>query len=202
LWLSDKLTYGSSRMPHALLLSGRWMFNDKMIQLALRTLDWLHQVQSGDNEQFAPVGSDGWYPRGQTKARFDQQPLEAAAMIDACIEAYRVTADHKWLDRAYRCLNWFLGDNDLHQPLYDHTTGGCAEALMAHGVSENQCAESTVAWLLSLLSLYDLSSDQLNLNTTLRGSRDEAPQAAEPEGIPRRKVRPVRKAGGRSPLST
>ena len=131
MWHSDLITYGSSRLPHALLLSGRWMFNNEMIQLALRTLEWLWSVQTTPQGQFAPIGNDGWYPRRGERARFDQQPLESAAMIDACLEAYRVTADKKWIDRAFACLDWFLGDNDLHQPLYDPTTGGCAAALNA-----------------------------------------------------------------------
>ncbi|MFP4144039.1 MAG: glycosyltransferase [Phycisphaeraceae bacterium] len=154
-WLSNKVTYAAARLPHALLLSGRWMFNDEMIQTALRSLEWLHDVQTGPHGQFAPVGSDGWLVRGNEKARFDQRPIEASATIDASLEAYRVTDDHKWLDRAYRCLNWFLGDNDLHLPLYDHTTGGCHDGLLPHGVDENQSAEATLAWLLSLLNLYE-----------------------------------------------
>src|SRR5690606_6687753 len=68
-----------------------------------------------------------------------------------------VTNDRKWIDRAERCLNWFLGDNDLRLPLYDHTTGGCADFLHSQGVSENQGAEATLAWLLSLLAMYDQS---------------------------------------------
>lgn len=158
-WHGDKVTYSAARLPQALLLSGRWMFNDEMIQMALRSLEWLHEVQTGPNGQFAPVGSDGWFVRGQEKARFDQRPMEACATIDASLEAFRVTDDRKWLERAYRCLNWFLGDNDLHLPLYDHTTGGCHDALQAHGVNENQSAEATLAWLLSLLSLYEHTFD-------------------------------------------
>lgn len=178
-WLSDKVSYSAARLPHALLLSGRWMFNDDMIQTALRALEWLHDVQTGPNGQFAPVGGDGWFTRGGEKARFDQRPSEAAATIDASLEAYRVTDDRKWLDRAYRCLNWFLGDNDLHLPLYDHTTGGCADALHAHGVNENQSAEATLSWLLSLLSLYEH-----NFETATPGKEPAIPSTSgrtEPE---------------------
>ncbi len=181
-WYTDRLTYGCSRVPHALLLSGRWMFNNEMIQVALRSLEWLHGVQSGDNDHFTPIGNNGWFPRDGQKARFDQQPIEANAMIDACLEAYRVTADGKWVDRAHRCLNWFLGANDLHQPLYDHSTGGCAEALMAHGVSENQSAEPTLAWLLSLLALYDHHLDESSPAVSEKKAAPPAsPQRTAPE---------------------
>ena len=174
-WLSDDLTYANARLPHALLLSGRWMFNNEMIQVALRNLEWLHSVQTGEKGQFEPVGTDGWFHRGGEKSRFNQQPIEAAAMIDACLEAYRVTADSVWTDRAHRCLNWFLGDNDLATPLYDAASGGCHDALMAHGVSENQSTESTLAWLLSLLALYDHNLDQVTGTTT----REEAAEAVD-----------------------
>ncbi|MEM8739096.1 MAG: glycosyltransferase family 4 protein [Planctomycetota bacterium] len=155
-WPTDQVTYTAARLPHALLLSGRWMFNNEMIQQALRSLEWLQAIQfSGQDGQFAPVGSRGWFPRGGEKARFNQLPAEVTGTIDANLEAYRVTADRKWIDRAYRALNWFLGDNDLRQPLYDNTTGGCCDALHPHGVDENQGAEATVSWILSLLSLYE-----------------------------------------------
>lgn len=155
-WPTDRVTYTASRLPHALLLSGRWMFNNEMIQQALRSLSWLQNIQFTEHEkQFSPVGSEGWFPRGGDKARFNQMPAEASGTIDANLEAFRVTNDRKWIDRAYKCLNWFLGDNDLRQPLYDNTTGGCCDALFPRGVDENQGAQSTVSWLLSLLSLYE-----------------------------------------------
>ena len=166
-WPSERLTYDSARIPHALLLSGRWMFNNEMIQAALRSLEWLAGVQSTDNGQFSPIGTDGWFPRGGHKARFDQKPIEACASIEAYLEAFRVTDDRKWLDRADRCLNWFLGDNDLRIPLYDHTTGGCSDGLMPQGLNENQGAESTLSWLLSLLSLYEFRLDVETPGTTI-----------------------------------
>jgi len=177
-WPTDTITYTAARLPHALLLSGRWMFNNQMIQQALRSLEWLHDVQfTGKDGQFAPVGSLGWYPRGGVKARFNQMPAEASGTIDANLEAYRVTNDRKWLDHAYKCLNWFLGDNDLRQPLYDNTTGGCCNALHSQGVDENQGAQATVSWLLSLLSLYEH-----NLDADGENAQETKPHSAGPSG--------------------
>jgi hypothetical protein len=105
------------------------------------------------------VGCDGWFPRGGQKALFDQQPIEAAGMIDACVEAYRVTDDRFWLDRAQWCFDWFFGANDLRQPIYDQRTGGCNDALASQGVNENQGAESTLCWLMALLTLHDQQVD-------------------------------------------
>ncbi len=159
-WPNPMLTYTAARLPHALLLSGRWMFNNEMIQQALRSLDFLNQVQTGDAGQFAPIGTHGWFPRGGTKARFDQLPMEAGGAIDANLEAYRVTNQDHYLRRAHRCLQWFLGDNDLRQPLYDQHTGGCFDKLMPQGVDENQSADATVSWLLSLLSMHEHAMTQ------------------------------------------
>ena len=155
-WFEDVLTWGNARVPQALLLCGEWLFESKMVETALHVLDWLTRVQTDpETGHFTPVGCDGWYPRYGEKARFDQQPLEAAAMIDACLEAHRHTREDRWLRTADRCLNWYLGDNDLRVPLYDPHTGGCYDGLEPQGVNVNQGAESTLAWLLALLSMYD-----------------------------------------------
>ncbi|MEM6750693.1 MAG: glycosyltransferase family 4 protein [Planctomycetota bacterium] len=152
---NDQVTYAATRLPHALLLSGRWMFRNDMIEAALRCLDWLNGVQSADDGRFEPAGTAGGLPRGGTKARFDQLPQEAAGAIDANLEAYRVTQRLGYVRRARRCLDWFLGDNDLRAPLYDNTTGGCADRLTPAGASPDQGADATVSWLLSLLSMYE-----------------------------------------------
>ncbi len=169
-WPSDELTYASAQLPHALLLSGRWMFSNEMIQTALRSLEWLHDVQTNEKGQFAPIGSDHPFRKGEPKPRFIQRPIEASASIDAFLEAYRVTTDHKWVDYAETALDWFLGDNDLHTPVYDATTGGCHDGLMPQGVNQNQGAEATIAWLLSLMSLYEHSLE----SDTGTSTRDEA----------------------------
>ena len=154
-WPEDCLTYDNARLPQALLLAGQWMFDQSMIDTALSTLEWLVELQTGPQGHFTPVGNDGWFPRDGTRARFAQQPLEAAGMIDACLEAAGATGDTKWVDFADRCLNWFLADNDLNVPLYDPVTGGCCDGLHPEGTNENQGAESTLAWLLSALALHE-----------------------------------------------
>src|SRR5204863_8743625 len=89
-------------------------------------------------------------------ARFDQQPVEAMAMVEACAEAYRVTKQEIWFDRARTFLDWFTGNNDTGASLYDHQTGGCRDGLRADGPNLNQGAESTLAWLIALLTMMDV----------------------------------------------
>jgi len=155
-WCEDMLTYDNARLPQALLLSGQWLPDREMLQMGLRALDWLKKVQTdGKGHHFAAIGNHGWFPRDGSKARFDQQPIEAAAMVDACIEAFNCTQDEEWSAFAYRCLNWYQGENDLGVPLCDYATGGCRDGLETQGANENQGAESTLCWLMTLLAVYN-----------------------------------------------
>ena len=154
----DILSYDNARLPQALLLSGQWLPDREMLEMGLRALEWLHKVQTDETgRHFAAIGNDGWFTRDGDKARFDQQPLEAAAMVDACIEAFNCTRDEEWITYAYRSLNWYQGENDLGVPLCDYATGGCRDGLEAQGANENQGAESTLCWLMALLAVYSHS---------------------------------------------
>jgi len=160
-WIEDRLTYANGRIAQVLILSGRAMERDDMLQAGLRCLEWLMKIQTDPRGHFVPVGNKGWYPQGGTKARFDQQPIEALPMIEACREAYEATGDAKWTAHAQRCLEWYLGRNDLNVPLYDHKSGGCCDGLNADGPNRNQGAESTLVCLLSLLHVNRMRSSQI-----------------------------------------
>ncbi|MDP3029502.1 MAG: glycosyltransferase family 4 protein [Deltaproteobacteria bacterium] len=159
-WLENALNYDNGKLPHALLLSGQWMQRSDMIDMGLRSLKWLLTTETEDGH-FVPIGSNGWYEQGGHKARFDQQPVEANAMIEACVEAFNITRDKTWFENAVMCFNWFLGHNDLNMPLYDPKTGGCRDGLMADGINRNEGAESSLAWLLSLMTLQKLYADEI-----------------------------------------
>jgi len=100
-----------------------------------------------------PIGSNGFYKRNGRRADFDQQPIEAQTTVSACLEAYRATADPWWYEQAQRAFDWFLGWNDLGLELYARQTGGCRDGLHADRGNENQGAESTLAFLLSLAEM-------------------------------------------------
>jgi hypothetical protein len=154
-WYEDSLSYCNAALPHALLICGKSIPNDAMAQAGLESLSWLADLQRADSEgkHFVPIGSNGFYPRGGERARFDQQPVEAQAMVSACLEAYRITGDTHWRTEARRAFEWFLGRNDLNLAIYDPTTGGCRDGLHPDRVNENQGAESTLAFLQALLEL-------------------------------------------------
>lgn len=152
-WLEDTVAYDNCRLPHALILAGRWTGNDAMRDAGLHSLRWLMDHQVGTDGCFRPVGSDGFWRRGHQVAAFDQQPLEAAAAVGACIEAFNATGDPRWRDDATRAFEWYLGSNDLRLPLYDAATGGCCDGLQSNRVNQNQGAESTLSFLLALAEM-------------------------------------------------
>ncbi len=159
-WCENVVTYANAKLPHALLMSGKWMRRNDMIDVGKKALDWLVSIQTNSDGMLSIIGTSGWYIRGGEKAHFDQQPIEAHGLVDACIEAYHVTREEHWLGYAKRAFNWFLGDNDLRTAVYDFTTGGCRDGLHSDRFNENQGAESTVAWLMSLLLMHDLQMEQ------------------------------------------
>jgi len=164
-WLEPELTYGNAALPHALLMCGQSIPNTTMTEAGLESLSWLTTVLLSDSDagHFIPIGSNGFYRRNGERARFDQQPVEAQAMVSACLEAYRLTGDKRWRKEARRAFEWFLGRNDLNLPIYDPTTGGCRDGLHPERANENQGAESTLAFLQALLELRLVENASLSM---------------------------------------
>lgn len=153
-WWEDTLTWGNAKLPNALIVSGNSLNHHDMIEAGLTTLRWLLEIQTADGGHLSVIGNDGWYVRGGKPAEFDQQPIEAQCLVQACLAAAEVTGDQDWVKEATRCFNWFLGQNNTGKPLYHPETGGCHDGLMPDGVNQNQGAESTLACLLSVLELH------------------------------------------------
>jgi glycosyltransferase involved in cell wall biosynthesis len=175
-WAEDSLTYANARLVHALLVSGRGLDRRDMIEIGLKSLRWLMEIQTIDG-YLAPIGNRGWYRRGGERARFDQQPIEADALVSACACAFDVTNDRFWLEQVMLGFEWFLGRNDLNAVLYDDATGGCRDGLDATGASENEGAESMLAWLSVLINM-----NELQANGHLGWTREARTKQAESSG--------------------
>jgi hypothetical protein len=157
LWFEKSLSYSNARLSQALLIAGWQNKNQRMIEAGCESLQWLVGTQRQRGEDlFVPIGSRGFFAQGGEKARFDQQPVEACATISACLQAFRLTREKHWLDEAWCAFRWFLGENDLQVPLYDAATGGCRDGLHPDRVNENQGAESTLSFLMSLLEMRNI----------------------------------------------
>jgi glycosyltransferase involved in cell wall biosynthesis len=153
-WFENGLAYSNARLPQALIRAGMRAANSEMVSAGLEALDWLVTIQRCEVKgHFVPIGSQGFYSKKTEKARFDQQPVEACAVVSACLQAHRATGKGRWRKEAWSAMNWFLGDNDLQIALYDSTTGGCRDGLHPDRANENQGAESTLSFLMALLEM-------------------------------------------------
>ncbi|MEX2580863.1 MAG: glycosyltransferase family 4 protein [Verrucomicrobiales bacterium] len=172
-WFEESVTYENARLSQALLLGGQWIPDRTAFRIGLRSLRWLASIQTTQSGCFRPIGSNGFYVKDGTRADFDQQPVEAQGMVSACLEAHRATGDESWLDEAKRAFEWFLGRNDLGIPLYDFISGGCSDGLHEDRVSENQGAESTLAFHLALAEMN--AAEQLVSHPNLSPLDDTSP---------------------------
>lgn len=156
LWCEDRLTYANAKLPHALILAGQWIPDPEMFKMGIDALTWLLEKQKAAVGHLSVIGNLNWHNRDGLTSNFDQQPIEVMCLIGACAEAFRSTGEMEWLDQGQHCLDWFLGSNDLNEQIYDFKTGGCCDGIQPTGVNANQGAESTLSWLISLLSMYEI----------------------------------------------
>ena len=157
-WPEDRLSYANASLAEALIAAGSALEDEAAIDDGLRLLAWLVDLQTtGDHLSLVPAG--GWSP-GEPQPGFDQQPIEVAALADACARAFDVTGDRGWRVVVARCVGWFLGNNDAGTPMHDPQTGGGYDGLERDGANLNQGAESTLAWLLTLQHGRRLALDQ------------------------------------------
>lgn len=154
-WPEPLLTYELARVPHGLLRASSRLPGDG-VQVALRTLDFLLDVMM-EGDVVVPVGNRGWYPRGGSKARWDQQPVDPGAMVEACVDAYRVTGEDRYREAARAAWEWFWGRNLKGAVMVD-AEGACRDGLGEDGPSENRGAEACVAYLLAALAWSEMES--------------------------------------------
>jgi hypothetical protein len=158
-WPEPVVTYENALIPRALIVAGSRLGDGRFVARACEMLDWLIDAETGAEGRYSPVGNDGWWPRGGARARFDQQPIEAGAMVTAAGTALRATGLERYRDAAEAAYGWFLGDNDQGLPVADPESGGCADGLGPDGVSMNQGAESTLMWQIALETIRVLRAD-------------------------------------------
>ncbi len=154
-WFEPDLAYDNARMCEALLKAGHTLSERRMIEVGLTAFEWLTTIQTGPRGSYRPVGSNGFGRPYALPLAYDQQPLEAAATVDAAAFAFTLTGDERWEKVARDAFGWFFGDNDGGIPLADVRDGGCFDGLMATGINRNQGAESILALQLSALTMAD-----------------------------------------------
>ena len=164
-WFESRMTYANAVLPQALFVAARCWPDGPFLEVAEESFRFLDQVTT-DADTFWPIGNCDWYPHGEAKAAYDQQPVEASTMAEAALTAYGLRDDERYLEIFRRAHRWFHGENSLGLPLADVESGGCSDGLTASGVNHNQGAESTFAYLWTEL-----------LNSTVQNSGSESHRA-------------------------
>lgn len=189
-WFENVLTYDNARISQALILSGQSPSHSRALEAGLESLRWLAGHQKTSAGHFRPIGSNGFHEKNGDRAKFDQQPIEAQAMVAASLDAFHHTHDEFWWREARRAFDWFLGRNDLGIPLHDPASGGCRDGLHHDSANENQGAESTLAFQLALA---EMTAAELSFNHPARTHHEHA------HPLPPRSVAPSREFAGDHP---
>jgi hypothetical protein len=145
-WFEPRMTYANAVLPHALFTAAKRWPKEAFLPVASSSFAFLDEATTGEGI-FWPVGNAGWYPHGEDKAPYDQQPVEAVTMADAALAGFALLNDRQYLAAFRRAHGWFHGQNSLRQPLVDARSGACCDGLQPSGVNRNQGAESTLAFL-------------------------------------------------------
>ncbi len=153
-WFESRMTYANAVLPHALFIAAENWPKEDFLNVATTSFAFLNR-QTTSNGIFWPVGNEGWYPRGEEKALYDQQPVEAATMAEAALAAFRLLGNEGYSAAFRRAHGWFHGQNSLREPLADVPSGACCDGLLASGANRNQGAESTLAYLWTELCNQD-----------------------------------------------
>jgi len=154
-WFESSLTYANAVLPHALFVAARQWPDEEFAEVAEESFAFLDR-QTTVKGLFWPVGNDGWYPQGEDKTLYDQQPVEAVTMVDAALAGLDLLGEEKCLSVFRRAHGWFYGQNSLGQPLVDLESGACCDGLQPSRVNLNQGAESTLAYLWTEVHVCDL----------------------------------------------
>lgn len=156
LWFEDVMTYDNARLCEAALRAGDALEDDRLIEIGVESFAFYRRVVIDDGI-FVPIGNQGWYARGGKRARYGQQPLEAAALIDAALAAHARSGETTFLATARLGWEWFYGRNTDGATLVER--GGCHDGIDAFGVNANMGAESTLAYLSAASAICEAENE-------------------------------------------
>lgn len=154
-WFESLLAYDNAFLPLALLHAAEFIKDERIVEVGLESMEFLTEVTL-EKGYLSIVGNENWYKQNSEQSKFAQQPLDALAMVLMFHQAFRITRDTEFVTKLYTSFMWFLGENDLRISLYDFETKGCCDGLESYGINRNQGAESTLAYLISHLSVLEV----------------------------------------------
>jgi len=151
-WFEELLAYDNALLPLSLLHAAEILNDARIREIAISSMDFLTKNTMNDG-YLSIIGNEKWYTQNGEHSKFAQQPLDAMVMVLMFHQAYHLTKEKDYLDKLFTSFMWFLGDNDLRMKLYDFETKGCCDGLQSYGVNRNQGAESTLAYIISYLTV-------------------------------------------------
>lgn len=165
-WFEPILAYDNGFLPLALLHAAEFIKDEKVARIGFQSMDFLADITL-QNGYLSIVGNEEWYKQNGSQSVFAQQPLDALAMVLMYHQAFRLTKNQAYVSKLYTCFMWFLGENDLRISLYDFETKGCCDGLESYGVNRNQGAESTLAYLISNLTVLEAFEEVTKMQAEL-----------------------------------
>ena len=157
-WFESLLAYDNGMLPLALLHAAEILNDDKITETALESMNFLTEITLS-NGYLSLIGNENWYKKGGKRSVFAQQPVDAQAMVLMFHQAFNLTKDKEYLNKLFTSFMWFLGENDLRISLFDFETKGCCDGIERYGVNRNQGAESSLAYLISHLTVLQAFED-------------------------------------------
>jgi hypothetical protein len=157
-WYENLLAYDNGILPLAMLHAAEILHDEKVNKIAIESMNFLTSHTLKDN-YLSIIGNEKWYKKEGERSVYAQQPIDAMAMVLMYHQAYHLTRDKAYLSKLYTSFLWFLGENDLRMSLYDFETKGCCDGFESYGVNRNQGAESSLAYLISHLTVLQAYED-------------------------------------------
>jgi glycosyltransferase involved in cell wall biosynthesis len=151
-WFEDVMTYDNAVIPLALFSAYEITDDEEVLNIAQESAGFL-ESKTMTTDYFTPIGNKGWLKKGGNMPEYDQQSIDVMAMILLYNQIFQVTKNREYIEKMFKCYLWFLGENSLRLPLFDHETQGCCDGLESQGVNRNQGAESTLAYWISHLTI-------------------------------------------------
>ncbi|MFZ4547647.1 MAG: glycosyltransferase [Bacteroidales bacterium] len=163
-WFEGYLTYANSTLPEAMLYAWLLTRNEVYKEIAIESFNFLLGQTFNDNG-IEVISNRSWLHKGQAAGQYGEQPIDVAYTIMTLSKFYEEYMDEDYRTKMETAFNWFLGDNRLHQIVYNPCTGGCYDGLEENNVNLNQGAESTVSYLMARLTIQKYNDIDMRFDT-------------------------------------
>lgn len=162
-WFENSMTYGNAFFPWSLFRAYQILKKEDFLEIARESMDFLGEITL-NNTFFKPIGCNGWLEKGKEAAKYDEQPIEACETLLAYTEYYEITKEEKYLDNAFKCFCWYMGNNSKKLSLIDEETGACYDGLNENGLNYNQGSESIISYGIAFMETKLKRKDDFNKN--------------------------------------